>query len=110
MSEPPRLAVTDSPLAGAAVVLESAATGVPVAAAELAVVVDRMVVPRRRLEGEKLRLRHRARGDVKRLPEREVLEIAGGAEAMAGGIEGLGHCVRPRRERRDRPASGRGAR
>ena len=63
----------------------------PVAAAELAVVVDRMVVAGGRLEGQELRLRHRARRDVEGLADGEVLEVARGAETVAGRIEGLGH-------------------
>src|SRR5262249_13435246 len=65
--------------------------GVAVAAAELAVIVDRMIVSRGGLKGEKLRLRHGARGGVKLLAVRGVLEIARGPETMAGGIKGLGH-------------------
>ena len=65
--------------------------GMAVATAVLAVVVDRVVVAGGRLEGQELRLRHGARGDVEGLAEREVLEIAGGREAVGGGVERLGH-------------------
>src|SRR5262245_58183445 len=67
----------------------------PVAAAELAAVVDRMVAAGGCLKGQEMRFRHRARGDVEGLAEGDVLEVARRADAVAGGIEGLGHGAVP---------------
>src|SRR5262245_40458516 len=61
------------------------------AAAELAVVMDRMIVAGGRLEGQELRLGHRARRDVEGLAEGEVLEVERRGGAVAGGIEGERH-------------------
>src|ERR1700730_8721830 len=62
-----------------------------VATAELAIVMNRMVIARGSLKGEKMRCRDAARWDVERLVERKVLKIPGRLEAVARGIEGLLH-------------------
>jgi len=62
---------------------------VAVAATVLAVVVDRVVVARSRLEGQELRLCHGPRGYVERLAQDEVLKVARRAKAVAGRIEML---------------------
>src|SRR5262245_11891546 len=66
-------------------------------AAVLAVVVDRMVVARDSLEGQKLGLRHRARGQRKGLAQLKLVKVAARRQAMPLGIEGFTHGLRPRR-------------
>src|SRR5262249_36032689 len=75
------------------------------APAKLAIIVDRMIVARGRLESQELRLRYGAGGQGKGFADLEVFEVAAGRQPVPFRIERAAHGLPDRGRRGTRPAA-----